>query len=586
MSPVAPNKRANYNLSRIFVIIPAAGLSTRMESDVNKQIMEIDGITVIERTLGAFQKFGNSLAKSGITLRAVVVTSAELVYKVNGLCRYNKFEFVQSVVAGGDSRMESVWKGIEALSELPFPPNDNDIVFIHDGARCLVDQPTLERCLEGAMKYDICAAAVPVKSTIKQTKKKDVFEDIPTVDAVENEPVPETPVVEEEPEKPMLRAAFEDREPSAPSQPAFSSLMEFMENRKQAELEAKQAEAKKRTAPAAKKPSPFEAPQFREEDEGIRLEKVVSNPNAPEQPAKKPVFEKGMDYISKLPSLAERLGGAVMSATSKQELKKQEAAAEAERLKKEEAEKKAAARKKTPYVRPDSPFKRIDINEINTDDEEPEVDEEVEQEVSEPETSAPSPFKKIDVDKIDPDEGSRRPAARPPVTRPASAVRPAARPPVTRPASAVRPAARPPVTRPASAARPAAASKTAEKKAATRPAARPAASAGRPGSAASRSTGSAFRNGKASPEVVSTPDRDELMEVQTPQVFRFDKLIDSYVNGIRHNLNATDDTSLAEAIHLKVHLVEGSYTNIKITTKEDIDYAEMILKRQAEESAE
>ena len=75
------------------------------------------------------------------------------------------------------------------------------------------------------------------------------------------------------------------------------------------------------------------------------------------------------------------------------------------------------------------------------------------------------------------------------------------------------------------------------------------------------------------------------MEVQTPQVFRFDKLIQSYVNGIKHNLEATDDTSLAEAIHLKVHLVEGSYTNIKITTKEDIDYAEMILKRQAAESA-
>ncbi len=593
MSPAAITKKPKINVNRIFVIIPAAGLSTRMESDVNKQIMEIDGVSVIERTLGAFQKFSDSLASSGVSLRAVVVTSEELVYRINGLCRYNKFEFVQQVVTGGKTRMESVWRGIEALADLPFPPGDNDIVFIHDGARCLVDQPTLERCLEGAMKYDICAAAVPVKSTIKQTKM-DIFDEIPSVNKetpkkpgrkTVEEPV--APVAEEpvEPEEPAnyLRAAFEDREPAAPSTPTFTSLTSLMESKKASE-QSKIFAAREE----AKEPSPFEAPRDEVDEDGYRMNKVFVSDNPVDSSSNKnPVLGLGMDYISKLPSLADRLGGAVMGKIAKEEQKRNAAAEEAAKKKKAEAPK---AKKKTPYVRPDSPFKRIDINEITVDD-----DEEVEPEVVEEETKVEeefnnsSPFKRIDTSKITVDDDDRpttRPAARPPVTRPASAVRPAARPPVTRPASAVRPAARPATAaerqarneRPVPAGRPASRPGTAER---ANPAGRPAA-VGRPGSSAAKSP---FKNNNASPEVVSTPDRDELMEVQTPQVFRFDKLIQSYVNGIKHNIEATDDTSLAEAIHLKVHLVEGSYTNIKITTKEDIDYAEMILKRQATESA-
>ena len=588
MSPAAATKRPKINVNRIFVIIPAAGLSTRMESDVNKQIMEIDGVSVIERTLGAFQKFSDNLSSSGVSLRAVVVTSEELVYRINGLCRYNKFEFVQQVVTGGKTRMESVWRGIEALADLPFPPGDNDIVFIHDGARCLIDQPTLERCLEGAMKYDICAAAVPVKSTIKQTKM-DILDEIPSVDeatpkkpslkASAKKAEPEAPVAPSEPEAPVNfpRAAFEDREPAAPSKPTFTSLTSLMESKKASEQSNIFAAREE-----VKEPSPFEAPSNDVDEDGYRMDKVFVSDNPTDNSSNKnPVLGLGMDYISKLPSLADRLGGAVMGKLAKEEQKRNAAAEEAAKKKKAEAPK--PTRKNTPYVRPDSPFKRIDINEITVDDDDEEPEVAVEEPVVEEEVPN-SPFKRIDTSKITVDDDYRpatRPAARPPVTRPASAVRPAARPPVTRPASAARPAAaaRPERTeRPVPAGRPAARPATAER---ANQAGRPAA-VGRPGSAPSNSP---FKNNNASPEVVSTPDRDELMEVQTPQVFRFDKLIQSYVNGIKHNIEATDDTSLAEAIHLKVHLVEGSYTNIKITTKEDIDYAEMILKRQASESA-
>lgn len=339
------NVKKKVNLNRVFVIIPAAGLGTRMESTTNKQFIEVDGISVIERTLNAFQTFANELAAAGTTLRAVVVTSDDYVFKVNGIIRYRKYNYVQSVVSGGDTRTESVWKGIEALADLPFPPNDNDIVFIHDGARCLIDEATLERCLEGAIQYDIVAAAVPVKSTIKQVEP----------------PVKPEPKVEET------------------------------------------------TAPA-------------------------------EEPKKSSAL--GLD-LSKFPALSKRLG----------------------------------VTKEEPKVETPAP------------------------------APAPAPVVKKEEAKPVIPEIKNKPIFK-------SAV----------PVSA--------------------------------------------------------------PEVTKTPARDELMEVQTPQAFRFDKLLKSYVNGIRRGIKATDDTSLAEALNYKVHLVEGSYSNIKITTPEDISYAEAILKRMAEGQTE
>ena len=591
MSPVSNStlKKKNLNISRVFAIIPAAGLSTRMESDTNKQIMEIDGTTVIERTLGAFQKFADDLAPAGITLRAVVVTSPELIFKVNGLIRYNKFEFVSDVVRGGNTRMESVWNGIEALADLPFPPNDNDIVFIHDGARCLVDQPTLERCLEGALQYDICAAAVPVKSTIKQTRT-DILDDIPTMSAPaapaapavpSNEPAPN--VVPDDPMEALFakkeetpRETFKEPEPYRPQ---YSSLAELMASKK-AEAEGRVYNPNPIPEPEPEEeeeaePSPFAPPFGRSSNADFRLEKVSAVPVEQQTSQKKQSFN--IDF-SRLPSLAEKLGKAVMSVDPVESMKSgvkkvTNAAGGNQEQEKEEA---PVVEEKKPYVRPDSPFKRIDVSAINVD-EEPEVVEEPEEDV------APSPFK---------------PAAAPSPFKPAAApspFKPAPKQPVSldEPVKEETPAydRRNPMDRPIGRPVGRAASNnannntksgrpmTAAEKAAAAGGATPAATRG---GAAARKSNPAFNN---SPEVVSTPDRNELMEVQTPQVFRFDKLIKSYVNGIKNNLNATDDTSLAEAIHLKVHLVEGSYTNIKITTQEDIAYAEMILKRQAAENA-
>ncbi len=78
--------------------------------------------------------------------------------------------------------------------------------------------------------------------------------------------------------------------------------------------------------------------------------------------------------------------------------------------------------------------------------------------------------------------------------------------------------------------------------------------------------------------IVDTPDRSRLYAVQTPQIFRRDV----YVRGINfandHELEFTDDCQLAEAVGIKVCLTASDYSNIKITTPEDIAVAEALLK--------
>jgi len=72
-------------------------------------------------------------------------------------------------------------------------------------------------------------------------------------------------------------------------------------------------------------------------------------------------------------------------------------------------------------------------------------------------------------------------------------------------------------------------------------------------------------------EIVKTPDRSRLWNVQTPQVFRYDDIISAHKKYA--GMDFTDDSALIEQTGLKVYVVKGSYGNIKITTPEDIKIA-------------
>lgn len=80
-------------------------------------------------------------------------------------------------------------------------------------------------------------------------------------------------------------------------------------------------------------------------------------------------------------------------------------------------------------------------------------------------------------------------------------------------------------------------------------------------------------------EVVETVDRTSLWSIQTPQAFRVSVLKDAHKYAIETGFLGTDEASLVERIDTPVKIVEGSYDNIKLTTKEDLYFAEAILKK-------
>jgi 2-C-methyl-D-erythritol 4-phosphate cytidylyltransferase len=77
--------------------------------------------------------------------------------------------------------------------------------------------------------------------------------------------------------------------------------------------------------------------------------------------------------------------------------------------------------------------------------------------------------------------------------------------------------------------------------------------------------------------VEATPDRSRLWAVQTPQVFRRADLLRAIDAALADGFVATDDASAAERLGIPVQLVMGDYRNIKITTPEDLELAELWL---------
>lgn len=79
-------------------------------------------------------------------------------------------------------------------------------------------------------------------------------------------------------------------------------------------------------------------------------------------------------------------------------------------------------------------------------------------------------------------------------------------------------------------------------------------------------------------KIVDTPNRDLLWLVQTPQVFSKDIIMSAYNKAMVESFKATDDSMIVERYSdVQVKMVEGSYSNIKITTQDDLIIGERFL---------
>ena len=78
--------------------------------------------------------------------------------------------------------------------------------------------------------------------------------------------------------------------------------------------------------------------------------------------------------------------------------------------------------------------------------------------------------------------------------------------------------------------------------------------------------------------VQSTPERNTLWEIQTPQVFRRDLIVAAHERAAREGAWATDDAMVVERMGVPVYVLEGERTNFKITVPEDVWVAETLIR--------
>ena len=150
---------------KVIVIIPAAGLGTRMSAahgglkNKSKQFFELQGTPILVHTLRKFAQC------DAVTEIIVALRKSETASFEKQIEREN-FRKPLCVVEGGEHRQNSVANAIAALDAA-----EDDIVLVHDAVRPFVDQETIVNVIEAVKKYDAAIAGIPAIDTVKQVDR-------------------------------------------------------------------------------------------------------------------------------------------------------------------------------------------------------------------------------------------------------------------------------------------------------------------------------------------------------------------------------------------------------------------------------
>jgi 2-C-methyl-D-erythritol 4-phosphate cytidylyltransferase len=147
----------------VFVILPAAGIGTRMAASTGgapKQFLSLKGLPILLHSLQAF------LAVPRVTAIYVAVRESEQQRVSEMLAEYKLGSKVH-VVTGGDFRQDSV---ANALAALPSRA-DTDIVLVHDAVRPLIDSSTIQKTIEAIERHGAAIVGTGAIDTIKQVER-------------------------------------------------------------------------------------------------------------------------------------------------------------------------------------------------------------------------------------------------------------------------------------------------------------------------------------------------------------------------------------------------------------------------------
>ncbi|HPQ70305.1 MAG TPA: 2-C-methyl-D-erythritol 4-phosphate cytidylyltransferase [bacterium] len=139
-------------------IVVAGGKGRRMATKVSKQYLDLGGRPILARTLEALS------AAPIVNALVLVVPRGDVVFCKDQIVEKYNLAKVARVVMGGQTRQESVARGLRAIEKLRLTP---DVVLVHDGVRPFIEPQIIERAARIAANFGAALVAGAVKETIK-----------------------------------------------------------------------------------------------------------------------------------------------------------------------------------------------------------------------------------------------------------------------------------------------------------------------------------------------------------------------------------------------------------------------------------
>src|SRR5579872_4242078 len=160
---------------KVIVIIPAAGLGTRMapmpsaldaktkKPHPSKQFTELAGTPILIHTLRKFAAV-DAVKEIWIALRdnEIEAFRERLPREASDIVKKKQVE----LVVGGEHRQQSVAQALNAITAVP-----DDVILVHDAVRPLVTAEIINEVIDAAKKYGAAIAGLPAVDTVKQVER-------------------------------------------------------------------------------------------------------------------------------------------------------------------------------------------------------------------------------------------------------------------------------------------------------------------------------------------------------------------------------------------------------------------------------
>ncbi|MDD4144635.1 MAG: 2-C-methyl-D-erythritol 4-phosphate cytidylyltransferase [Prolixibacteraceae bacterium] len=137
-----------------YALIVAGGTGSRMNSDIPKQFLELNGLPVLMHTIDAFHSYDKNIG-------LILTLPEKLSKRWEELCERYHFKIAHKIASGGQTRFHSVKNGLSLI-------DSEGIVFIHDGVRPLISRNTIEHCYETAVKKGNALPVIPLSESVRE----------------------------------------------------------------------------------------------------------------------------------------------------------------------------------------------------------------------------------------------------------------------------------------------------------------------------------------------------------------------------------------------------------------------------------